>query len=355
MTFTFCFINLIIINTTLFLTPKYKNIIMKISEKIFKLPPWSFIGVLVAIILFLLSIIIISRSRSSGIKITILNKTNILDVNLPLTDLNVEFRGENILEDSLNLCIYSIKVENIGSSNITQSMYDQNESWGLRIINGRIIEQPRLLSFKTDYIRRNLIFQVIDDTLLYFSKIIFEPADYFNLDLLVIHDMNEIPDIEFIGKIAGINNNNIEIEHKYTSVSQNKKSSPIPRWFLIVFSIGIIFSLGNSILYSLHSPIISLRKRQRSKLIKKYENKLTPQIMKIFNPESILFMKMRHFKGIKQLLINPNARIHFEMGLDRDIVRSIVAEINVIMDSLKDKSEYNQYLINIISLLNKFI
>lgn len=140
----------------------------------------------------------------------IVSEINVLDINRPLRDLQILFKGNNIREKNLNLRIYRVKIDNNGGTNITQNDFDQNDSWGIRIERGNIIE-TRLIESNSEYISSNLSPQIQDSSVVRFNKIIFDKGGSFTVELLVLHDKDIPPILYRIGKMAGIQENESKI------------------------------------------------------------------------------------------------------------------------------------------------
>lgn len=164
------------------------------------------IGIIFTIILGGLTLYYRFYTPQPEISYTILSDSNIVDLHKPLEDLKILFQNEDIQENNLNLKIYSLKISNSGTKNILEAHYASDEDWGIKITEGKIIES-RLVESNSDYLKRNLNLEIVDDKTINFKKVIFDKNDYFTLEVLVLHprdsDINLIP----FGKISGISNN----------------------------------------------------------------------------------------------------------------------------------------------------
>lgn len=138
-----------------------------------------------------------------GITYEIRSAINVLDVRTPLDDLEITFRGENIQEKDLNLRIYAIRVINTGDVDILQSHYDQEETWGLTVSGGNIIE-ARTVDASSDYLQRKATPLLLTGDVVEFPKAILEKGTFFAFDMLVLHPKSRLPEIKPFGKIAGI-------------------------------------------------------------------------------------------------------------------------------------------------------
>lgn len=164
---------------------------------------WSFIGVMVAIVFFIVTLILIFHERKPDISFEITNEANVLDVHKPLEDLTISFQGEDIQEKKLNLRIFTIHIENSGQADILQNHYDLDDVWGFQVQNGKIIE-VRLMDSNSDYVKSKLNPQLLKENSVEFTKLIFERGKFFTLEILVLHKKDKLPEIIPLGKIAGI-------------------------------------------------------------------------------------------------------------------------------------------------------
>ena len=185
---------------------------MRILERIKKLGKrfWSIVGIFALLSGLFLGYYQFFYEKRPSIFTQIISEVNVLDIHEPLQDLQILFQGNDIQEKKLNLRIYTVRMENTGGIDILQSHFDQNDNWGIKVENARIIE-TRFVNSNSDYIRNNLLPQIHEDNTVKFNKIIFDRNDYFTIELLVLHDKNNPPRLYQIGKIAGIQENNFEI------------------------------------------------------------------------------------------------------------------------------------------------
>ena len=95
----------------------------------------------------------ISGLREPSPKMTyeILRETDVLDVRTPLKDLQITFQNDDIQAENLNLRIYAMRVTNNGETDILQTQYDQDQIWGLQVVDGRIIES-RIIQSSSEYL-----------------------------------------------------------------------------------------------------------------------------------------------------------------------------------------------------------
>lgn len=162
------------------------------------------LGILVAIYFGVL------QQKKARIFYQIINEVDVLDVHEPLEDLQILFQENDIQEKNLNLKIYTIKIENVGRVDILQDHFDQNDIWGIRLENVQIIK-TKLMSSNSKYVKENLGPKIQEENIIKFNKIIFDRDNYFTIEILVLHNKDDIPHFYQIGKIAGIQEKNLEI------------------------------------------------------------------------------------------------------------------------------------------------
>lgn len=166
--------------------------------------PWSFLGVVVTVLLGIPALYVALHEKNPDIVFEIVADANVLDVHKPLKDLTVMFRGEDIQKNRQNLRIFTITVRNVGEVNVVQTAFDQNRLWGLQFPGSRIVHQPRLIDSNSDYIKDNLNPRVTEESIVGFSKIIFERGKYFTIEVQILHGADSPPPLKPIGKIAGV-------------------------------------------------------------------------------------------------------------------------------------------------------
>ena len=176
-----------------------------IRSTIDKILPWSVLGLIATVILGVPGIYFASREKSPEVVFEVVSESNVLDIHKPLKDLSISFRGQDLQEKQQNLRIITVAVSNRGELSIKQPDFDQQKPWGLAVRNAEIIEQPRLISASSEYIRDNLHPKTSkDNDSVEFNKIIFEKGKSFTIELRVLHSADKEPQLVPLGKIAGL-------------------------------------------------------------------------------------------------------------------------------------------------------
>ena len=143
------------------------------------------------------------KQPEPGVLIETISDTNVLDLRRPLQDLSINFRGQDVQEQNLNLKIITINVLNNGEVDILINHYDYEDDWGIKFENGEVIE-ARLIDTNSDYLRSKIVPQRMGTDTVVFPKVIFEKGKSFAVEVLLLHSKNKSPSISPVGKIAGI-------------------------------------------------------------------------------------------------------------------------------------------------------
>ena len=133
----------------------------------------------------------------------IMREIDVLDVRTPVEDLRITFQNEDIQVENLNLRIYAMRVVNNGEVDILQTQFDQDQIWGLQVIDGRVIE-ARMIEASSNYLLSKANPQVVGEDIVEFDKAIVEKGQFFAFNMLVVHAKDVTPEIVPLGKIAGI-------------------------------------------------------------------------------------------------------------------------------------------------------
>ena len=221
----------------------------KVHIKIEQALPWSFLGVLLTILIGAPPIFLSLREKKPDVTFEITSDYNILDVHKPLKDLSILFRGQNIQENKLNLRIYSLTIRNDGETDIKQSDFDQSKPWGLSISGAQIIEQPRLVYSNSKYILEELSPKIVSSNEIDFNKIIFERGKYFTIEIQVIHQASTTPEIIPIGKVAGLESQN---------VVRHTAAEPSASFWQKVFVGTVTVQLVRTLIYLIGSILLSI-------------------------------------------------------------------------------------------------
>ena len=154
-------------------------------------------------ILSVLLTLLALKEPESGVTFETISDTNVLDLRRPLQDLSIDFRGQNIQQQNLNLRIVTINIVNSGEVDILPGHYDHEDDWGIRFADGEVIE-ARLVDTSSEYLRSRVVPQSVGSDTVVFPKVILEKDAFFAVEVLLLHLKHKSPSISPVGKIAGI-------------------------------------------------------------------------------------------------------------------------------------------------------
>lgn len=183
-----------------------KNLLEKLENRGY----WDVVGVLLTIVFGIIGLYTYFHERKPNVQVEVVGESNVLDLHKPLENLTVYFDNEDIQKKNLNLRIITIQISNNGEMDILQSQFDQQMKWGIKVSSGKIINDARIVSANSDYLKSSLSPKVIGDNFIEFEKVIFEKGKYFTVEILILHGKDTLPEITTTGKIAGIDRIPIE-------------------------------------------------------------------------------------------------------------------------------------------------
>ena len=165
---------------------------------------WSFFGFILAVILGALSIYLsFFKNNNPDINYVITTNSSVLDIKEEIGNLDVLYQGNSLSKERKDLRIITFKVVNTGDSSVIPSLYDPTDPLGFNVINGDIAEKPSLISASNKYLEEKLLITQDKNSVL-FSNVILESNEYFEIKLLVLHPVGTTPEIQSVGKIAGV-------------------------------------------------------------------------------------------------------------------------------------------------------
>lgn len=177
-----------------------KNLLETIENKVY----WGIVGTLLTIAFGAIGLYTYFHEPKPSLLFEIINESNVLDVHKSLENLTIFFDNENIQKKNLNLRIITIQISNNGEVDILQSYYDQKIKWGFSVNKGKIINGARIVNSNSDYLKNNISPKIINGNTVELEKVILEKGKFISIEILVIHNKDTFPEINYIGKIVGI-------------------------------------------------------------------------------------------------------------------------------------------------------
>lgn len=163
---------------------------------------WSFFGFLVGIIGIVFALYSIIHNEKPNIEFEILTNTDVINVSEDIGKLQILYDNKNVLTVDTTLKILTIKVINNGNVTITKDFFDNNYLPGFTIENGKIAEEPTIIDYNSDYLKKLFSYKY-DSTKVTINPIILDTEDFVTLKILVVGAKNEPIKISCFGMIAG--------------------------------------------------------------------------------------------------------------------------------------------------------
>lgn len=132
---------------------------------------------------------------------TILSNTDVLDVKEKVGKLDISYAGESLSKASKRLRILNLRIANVGNADILKTFYDENVPLGLRVSAGEIVEVPEVTG--NDYFEKNVKVRLSDARTVHFAPVIIQSGEGFQVKVLVLASLNEVPVLEKVGVLAG--------------------------------------------------------------------------------------------------------------------------------------------------------
>lgn len=190
------------------------------------------------------------KSTSPEIVFDIIANTQVLSIKENINKLNIVYDKQDLKSRNENLVILTVRVSNNGASEIKEVDYFSKIPFGMKVIGGKIAEQPILLNTSSAFLSNELRLRY--DTLgnLFINKLPIDKRDFFTIKILSICKGNNLPSILPLGKISGVSTP-MPVLSSYMSDSKSSNSFSyelfygtflihILRFFIYVFSIAIV-------------------------------------------------------------------------------------------------------------------
>lgn len=213
----------------------------------------------------------------------ILSETDFFNNRESASYIKIFIDSTDVQESHLNISTYRIQISNKGNDNISYYDYDTGV-FGLRIVNGTLLESPVLLESSTDYIKAKFSNDsIIKTSFINIPKLAIDVDDYFIIKLVILHEVDVAPSFIPIGKISG-----------QKDITVNPIQAPKPNFWITTFSGNIIVQLVRLIGYLIAAIIVLLlgvaivsfvgdivKKKKRQRFIKELQsNKNISSIVK---------------------------------------------------------------------------
>lgn len=187
----------------------------------------------------------------------VVSDTSVLSVYENVSDLSINFKGEDLNKSGKELRIVLLKLSNKGNKTILPTEFQPGKPWGFKVEDGEIIDFE-----VTDSNSRKLVASLNPkkvDSEIIFSPTIFEKEKYFSMKLLVLTNKNKIVNIITTESIADVESVDVQRrteKEKETLLKRAFFGDPVIQVFRI-FSYSFFMLLSLIILGLTSIPIFS--------------------------------------------------------------------------------------------------
>lgn len=205
------------------------------------------------------------------------SKTPVFDLNEQLTDLEISYKGVDVKLTNENLELITIKITNIGEKDITEYDYAKEVPFGLKIMNGKIVERPIVLESSNEFLQEYINVRNDSANNIFFDKIQFDKDQYFTMKVLTISNLSDTICLRPLGKVSGMIENIKIVEENsedylepsfFKRLTNDNLGIHIARFFYYLFCIGVFsFFVGLPI----SKLVESIDTSKRKKNIRKYK------------------------------------------------------------------------------------
>jgi len=237
---------------------------------------WSLFGFGLAVLFGLLSLYTeFIRDRRPQLRFEVISDASVLDVRERLGNLDILYVGVDIAKAHKSLRVIVLRVTNEGQTDILKTHYDDKAPLGFRVSRGTLL-RAEVLSTSTPYLRQTLRVQAqIPDTAI-FEPVILEANEWFTVKSLILHAEGTRPELEAIGKIAGVrsirrvDSTGVVIEPGFF-VRSFAGGLGIQATRLVVYFLGLIAALV-AIVVPIVTVVGAISKRRRRRRVAQFKS-----------------------------------------------------------------------------------
>ena len=187
------------------------------------------------------------KKTAPNLEYDILSETDFFNNSESASYIKIFIDSIDVQENHLNISTYRIRVGNKGNANVSYYDYDTG-SFGLKIVNGTLLESPVLLESSTEYIRAKFADNdsIVKTSFINIPKLALDVDDYFIVKLVILHESKDSPGFLPEGKISGQKN-----------IAVNPIQAPQPDFWVTAFSGSVLVQIVRLFAY-LIAAIIAL-------------------------------------------------------------------------------------------------
>lgn len=166
------------------------------------------------------------KKTTPNLEYDILSETDFFNNSESASYIKIFIDSLDVQENHLNISTYRIRVGNKGNDNLSFYDYDTG-SFGLKIVNGTLLESPVLLESSSEYVHTKFYSNdsIVGTSFINIPKLALDVDDYFILKLVILHETKVSPAFIPEGKISG-----------QKSITVNPIQTPQPDFWKTVFT-----------------------------------------------------------------------------------------------------------------------
>ncbi len=239
---------------------------------------WSFLGVILTVGFFYWS----DYRNRFDFQIILDDEVDLVEVRERIADLEIKYKGEDILNVPKALKVVRITLRNLGQT-VLQNQYDQLEPFGLRFENASVLDAT-VLESNAEYLKLHLLQErgradaaasrirpSSDPTILRLEKLIFEKGKFATLKVFLLQTKKEPVKVSALGKIANVEHLDVKREQHGQG---GKISVAVPVISFLTAYVGVIIGML-SLVFFLHTKQSRDRRVKVRRFLTSHPN-LTP-------------------------------------------------------------------------------
>lgn len=165
---------------------------------------WSFFGVLLSVGFGLFGIYTaFFYEKKPRLIVQQLSSSPVLSVRENVSKLDIVFDGEDIRKKNQTLTLVTLRLANLGTADILKSSFDEKHLPSVTLPTTKII-QADVTNSSDQYLRDAVKLTALDETSFSITPAIIESNQFFDIKLILLHDVAHTPKVELRGKIAGV-------------------------------------------------------------------------------------------------------------------------------------------------------
>lgn len=243
---------------------------------------WSLMGFALAIPLGVFSIYSANKVENPNARFEVIGNEPVLDLREDVSDLQVIYRGDDILSKGESLSVGLIRLSNRGSRDIVLNDYDESFPLALKISNGEIV-RATISDASNEYLRnKDLLGWSEGDNQVFFRPSIIEQEQWVLVKVLARHSANVDLTFSSSGKVAG--------QEEVTTVTSSVNDAPRGFWTdtfsgsiqMQAVRVVTYFFFGIALLFATITPVVytlgKLTERRRRRIVENFRRKTKSKV-----------------------------------------------------------------------------